>query len=310
MIMSGWLNWLWSSGSASPLKGKLDGIEVRDAVIGKEIARGAFGKIFEITCGKEKYAGQELSDMVLDGTKNKVLQYFPAECTRISCLDHANVVKMRGVSFQNSSLLPLVVLESYGCPLSQYLLKNHVEPSQQLGILCDVARGLRYIHGLQTPVLHLCLTPDNIVLDPSTFQAKLFNPGVAKLLQLTPSWCRSKLPGAESFLPLESDTTMPTSSFDIFSFGALMIHVIQPQPEPISPPVFRVDPHDHNRIIMDAFVTVDKVMDHGASVAILCKVLESHPMYSLVQKCLMKSPTARPTATRIVEDLETAKKVL
>ena len=80
-----------------------------------------------------------------------------------------------------------------------------------------------------------------------------------------------------------------------------MIHVFQPQQEPICPPVFL---QDSNKIIMGAFVTVDKVMATGASAAILCKVLETHPMYSLVQKCLMKLPSARPTIINVVNELE------
>ena len=51
------------------------------------------------------------------------------------------------------------------------------------------------------------------------------------------------------------------------------------------------------------FVTVDKVMTTGASAAILCKLLETHPMYSLVQKCLMKLPSARPTIINVVDEL-------
>ena len=55
---------------------------------------------------------------------------------------------------------------------------------------------------------------------------------------------------------------------------------------------------------MGAFVTFDKVMTTGVSAAILCKVLETHPMYSLVQKCLMKLPSARPTIINVVNELE------
>ena len=123
------------------------------------------------------------------------------------------------------------------------------------------------------------------------------------LLQLNPSWCRSNLPRADCFLPELEDTKLDPS-IDIFSYGALMIHVFQPQQEPICPPVFLQDPQDSNKIIMGAFVTFDKVMTTGVSAAILCKVLETHPMYSLVQKCLMKLPSARPTIINVVNELE------
>ena len=233
----------------------------------------------------------------------------PCECTRISCLDHANVVKLRGVVINVNTFLPILVTEQLGSPLSEYLLKEHPKPTTQMRtsktdyILRDVAHGLQYLHCLPNPVLHLCLTPENIVINPDTCQAKICNPGVVNLLQLNPSWCRSNLPRADCFLPELEDTKLDPS-IDIFSYGALMIHVFQPQQEPICPPVFLQDPQDSNKIIMGAFVTVDKVMATGASAAILCKVLESHPMYSLVQKCLMKLPSARPTIINVVNELE------
>ena len=310
--------WSWlssvlpgSSGKAKPppLKGKLDSLEMHDAVTGADIAKGAFGPILEVTFGKEKFVGHCLDkSLVIEGTQKALFDNFPCECTRIYCLDHANVAKLRGVVIPDNSLLPILVTEKFGSPLTEYLLEKHAEPSEQLRILGDIARGLQYLHGLQTPVLHLCLTPENIAITPDTLQAKICNAGVVNLLQLTPSWCRTNLHNAQHFLP-QSDATTPEPSVDIFSYGALMIHVFQPQPELISPPVFLQDTQDPQKIIMDSFVTVDKVMAHGASAAILCKVLETHPMYSLVQKCLMKKSTARPTATRIVEELENSKEV-
>ena len=315
--MWSWLNsWLpGSSGEArlSPLKGKLDSLEMRNAVTGAELAGGAFGPILEVTCGKENFVGRCLDKiLVTEETQKALFDNFPCECTRIYCLDHANVAKLSGVVIPDNSLLPILVTEKLGTPLMEYLLEKHAEPSEQLRILGDIALGLQYLHGLQTPVLHLCLTPENIAITPAitpdTLQAKICNAGVVNLLQLTPSWCRTNLHNAQHFLP-QSDITTPEPSVDIFSYGALMIHVFHPQPEPTSPPVFLQDTQDPQKIIIDSFVTVDKVMAHGASAAILCKVLETHPMYSLIQKCLMKKSTVRPTATRIVEELENSKEV-
>ena len=300
-------SWFWGSSSETislRLKGKLDSLEISDAVIGTEIFKGAFGQIVEVTFGNEKYAGQQLDEkLVAEKSQKALIDNFPCECTRISCLDHANVVKLRGVVINVNTFLPILVTEQLGSPLSEYLLKEHPKPTTQMSILRDVAHGLQYLHCLPNPVLHLCLTPENIVINPDTCQAKICNPGVVNLLQLNPSWCRSNLPRADCFLPELEDTKLDPS-IDIFSYGALMIHVFQPQQEPICPPVFLQDPQDSNKITMGAFVTVDKVKATGASAAILCKVLESHPMYSLVQKCLMKLPSARPTIINVVNELE------
>ena len=307
--MSSVWNWFWGSSNQTisfHLKGKLDSLEIRKAVIGAEISKGAFGPIVEVKSGKEKVAGQKLDDKLIVEVKKSqkaLIDNFPCECTRIYFLDHANVVKLRGVVINDTYSLPILVTELLGSPLSEYLLKAHAEPTTQMSILQDVANGLQYLHCLPNPVLHLCLTPENVVINPDTRQAKICNPGVVNLMQLPPSWCRSNLPRADCFLP-EMEDTKPDPSIDIFSFGALMIHVFQPQPEPICPPVFFQDPKDSSKVSMDAFVTVDKVMANGASAAILCRVLETHPMYNLVQKCLMKLPSARPTIVNVVKELE------
>ena len=307
--MSSMWSWLWGSSDTSEtislrLKGKLHSLEICDAVIGTEISKGAFGLIVEVTSGNKKYAGQQLDKkLVAEHSQKALIANFPYECARINRLNHANIVKLRGVVTNVNTFLPILVTKQLGSPLSEYLLNKHAFPTVQMSILRDVAHGLQYLHCLPNPVLHLCLTPENIVINPVTWKAKICNSGVVNLLQLNPSWCRSNLPRADCFLPELEDTKLDPS-IDIFSYGALMIHVFQPQQEPICPPVFLQDPQDSNKIIMGAFVTVDKVMATGASAAILCKVLETHPMYSLVQKCLMKLPSARPTIIDVVYELE------
>ena len=296
----------WNPFRSQPsLEGKLKSLEMRNAVIGTEISKGVFGPIVEVTLGNEKYSGQKLDSekMVVEQSKKILVDTFPCECARINCLDHANVVKLHGV-VKNSTFLPILVTEQLGSPLSEYLLKAHAKPTTQMSILRDVANGLQYLHCLPNPVLHLCLTPENVVINLYTLQAKIYNPGVVNLLQLTPSWCRSNLPRADCFLPPLNDTRLDPS-IDIFSYGALMIHVFLPQPEPICPPVFLQDAHNSNKItMMNALVTVDDVMAQCKCTTILCKVLETHPMYSLVQKCLMKLSSARPTSIDVAKKLE------
>ena len=295
-----WFNWLIKPS----LEGKVDSLEMHNAVISTEISKGTFGPIVKVTfrgSGK-KYTGQQLDKELVPGRSQRALfNKFPCECARITFLDHANVVKLHGVVIKAYTSLPILVTEQLGSPLSEYLLRAHAKPTAQMSILRDVAHGLQYLHCLPNPILHLCLTPENIVINPDTFHVKICNPGVVNLMQLTPSWCRSNLPRADCFLPQLEATMKPDPSIDIFSYGALMIHVFQPQPEPICPPVFFQDPQDSNKIIFDKVIYV---VVNGASAAILCKFFETHPMYSLVQKCLMKLPTARPTITNVVKELK------
>ena len=149
MMNSVW-SWFWGSSSETislRLKGKLDSLEISNAVIGTEIFKGAFGQIVEVTTGNEKYAGQQLDEkLVAEKSQKALIDNFPCECTRISCLDHANVVKLRGVVINVNTFLPILVTEQLGSPLSEYLLKEHAKPTTQMSILRDIAYGLQYLH--------------------------------------------------------------------------------------------------------------------------------------------------------------------
>ena len=163
---------LFSRGSSSEtisfrLKRKLESLEIRGAVIGSEISKGAFGPIVEIMSGNEKYAGQQLDKKLVaeQSLQEALIDNFPCRYTRINCLDHPNVVKPRGVVINNNTFLPILVTEQLGSSLSEYLLKAHAKPTAQMRILRNVAHGLQYLHRLTKPVLHLCLTPDNIAIN-------------------------------------------------------------------------------------------------------------------------------------------------
>ena len=87
-MMSSMWSWLWGSSSetiSSRLKGKLDSLEIRDAVVGTEISKGAFGPIVEVTSGNEKYFGQQLDkNLVAEQSQKALIDNFPSECTRIN----------------------------------------------------------------------------------------------------------------------------------------------------------------------------------------------------------------------------------
>ena len=61
-----------------PLKGKLDSLEMRNAVTGAEIARSAFGPILEVTCRKENFVGHCLDEsLVTEDTQKALFDNFP-----------------------------------------------------------------------------------------------------------------------------------------------------------------------------------------------------------------------------------------
>ena len=146
-MMASWLNREVFNLFKPSLKGKLDSLEIHNAVIGTEISKGTFGPIVEVTLqgsSVKKYTGQQLGKELVPGRSQRTLfDNFPCECARINCLDHANVVKLHGVVINAGTFLPILVTEQLpGSSLSEYLLKAHAKPTAQMSILRDVANGL------------------------------------------------------------------------------------------------------------------------------------------------------------------------
>ena len=110
---------------------------------------------------------------------------------------------------QNAAVaLPVLVMEKLECSLARYIETTHkdVLPDVKITeILCDVARGLVYLHeGCSEPVAHRDLSSNNIRLT-----AKIADFGSACVLDRPGGWNSAakltKSPGTAIFMPLCRD---------------------------------------------------------------------------------------------------------
>ena len=106
---------------------------------------------------------------------------------------------------------------------------QHIPEANIVDILCDVAKGLSYLHE-DKMVVHCDLSSNNILLT-SSFSAKIANFGLAQLIT-KPKECHSTThlqlqPLNADFMPPEVLTEPPcyTMSVDVFSFGCIVIHL-------------------------------------------------------------------------------------
>ena len=119
--------------------------------------------------------------------------------------------------------------------MARYIETTHkgVLPDVKIAeILCDVARGLEYLHeGCSEPLAHRDLSSNNILLT-STLHAKIADFGSARVLDRPGGWNSAakltKTPGIVIFMPPETweSPLCYTTAVDIFSFGCVIIYLV------------------------------------------------------------------------------------
>ena len=179
-------------------------------------------------------AGKRLYDTLIeDGNQGAgfMVQKYLQECQLMSSLRHPNITLFLGVCFLPDSKLPLLVMERLDTNLDDIL--EHM-PNLPLSLKCsvleDIARGLLYLHGRSSPIIHRDLTARNILLTAS-LDAKITDMGNSRIIDLKPGQLvrtLSQIPGTLVYMPPEAldDKHRYGPSLDIFSFGHLALFTI------------------------------------------------------------------------------------
>ncbi len=157
---------------------------------GRQLGCGSYGSVEELEVEGLLCAGKKLHDSLVErgnaGVEN-IAKKFVEECTLLSDLHHPHIVQSLGICFLPGSNLPVLVMEYL-----PYCLDNVLESKEDiipLGIkhciLCDVVRGLTYLHTRSPPVIHRDLTAKNVLMN-SAMMAKIADLGVARIVNLRP----------------------------------------------------------------------------------------------------------------------------
>ena len=288
-------NVFWSLVWSSPLKKDLpSNLQLCDLTKEATLGSGTFGIVMKFTDKKKtaEYAGRKLPEDLLSTKatrRNNDLKEFAEKVRHLCSARHSNLVEMHGVFFaDNVTYLPVLMYERLDQTLKQYLSVNRPEV-YKMAVLQDVANGLKYIHGLEPPILHLNLTVDNVFVceteDPKEVPtAKISDAGMTSLVSAYAG--ESKLPKNPStyeYLSEEEKQLVQDSKFDVLCFGVLMGHVVVQETIVISLPIFFED--------SASAPTADQLMVY--------EWLKVHPLYPLLSKCLGKNSQSRPTAADI-----------
>ena len=283
------------------------------SLLGRDLGRGAYGRVFAVSYDGTTYAAKEIHSILItfanQGEKQTIRENFLRECYYCSKLCHPNIVSFKGVYFpdenssENSFSLPVMVTELMDESLTRYVEKQVIDMEAKLSILYDVSHGLNYLHSYNPePIIHRDLSPNNILLvsHKQKLVAKISDLGVAKAVKAESRATKSMLtqaPGTPDFVPPEALEENPqySTSLDIFSYAGIVLHVAnQEWPTPGSQ--VRRDPQTNKLTALTEVERRQKYLDKMSGPA---EVLEP-----LVVACLNNDPDKRPATAIVVKILE------
>ena len=287
----------WAQGTDHvPKEFQLEGIEEMDKLLGN----GSYATVVEMRFRGLKCAGKKVHSLFYDKfsseEKERILQRFGRECQLLARLRHPNIVQFIGVCVQKGTFLPTLVMELLYCSLSECLDRYEALPKETaLPILSDVATGLSYLHGHRPPVVHGCLSANNVLLT-ADMKAKISYSGMATVFNhpTTSASGMTECPGTPvSYMPPEAIGANPVHStpVDCFSMGVMMIHVLSgrwPVPSELSPG------------------NTDQLNEAQRRKEYLQLIKSDHPLMELIHHCLRNDPSLRSSAEGILSHLQQA----
>ncbi|XP_065916219.1 uncharacterized protein [Dysidea avara] len=275
---------------------------------GKEIGRGAYGRVFEVDYQGTLCAAKEVHALLLQYSQGeefrKITTDFLNECQIWSTIRHPCIVQFLGVYYpaRDQYRLPVIVMEKMQHSL-RGLMENYtnIPLNVKLSILDEVCLGLRYLHSRNPPIVHRDLTPNNILLG-GRLEAKITDLGVAKVMQTDSKMTMTKIPGTPDFMPPEALIKRPVYGppLDIFSYGGVALNVITQQwPEPSDPIQF--NPNTGRREVVSEVMRRQSFLDKMTGGAVVLK--------PLVMTCLDDEARNRPSVMEVSMEIKRIKDV-
>jgi serine/threonine protein kinase len=193
-----------------------------------ELGKGGFGAVYKGLLAN----GEAVAVKKLDGSAQGEKQ-FRAEVATIGNIHHFNLVRLCGYCSERSERLLVYEFMSNGS-LDKYLFTKPNRAASALtwprrfSIVCDIARGLAYLHeGCRKRILHCDVKPENILLDEK-FSAKLADFGLAKLVDRQEADAFTVVRGTRGYLAPEwfVSNSPITEKCDVYSFGMVVLEII------------------------------------------------------------------------------------
>ena len=259
--------------------------------VGNEIGRGSYGAVHKGVYEGKPVAVKKIHRILLDYARDdpeafqRISSEFERECELLKTLVFSNVVQFVGVfKLGEERLLAMELLhESLANALERKKGSGGLTEVETRGICLDIARGLKFLHGKNPPLVHRDLNAKNILLTEDG-TAKISDLGVSKFRPTDLGYLSTKAPGCLPYMPPEALGKEPkyTEKLDIFSFGVLMLQMATGKdPNP--------DLHGIGMV-----QEVERRKDH------IELVPDGHVLKKVILQCLEDDPNKRPKAQKIV----------
>ena len=290
---------------------KVEVVQGEELVMGEELGRGAYGRVFKALYRGSLCAAKEVHSVFIQLTqmdpegRRRLHDSFQRECDHLKELNHPNIVYFIGKYHPPLYLFPVLIMELMDESLTTYAVKPNISFKQRMSILHDVAEGLNYLHTRNPPVIHRDLSPNNVLLKYllQLPVAKIADLGMAKILNVNDRSSMkylTKVPGTVDFMPPEAFTDKPQYdiSLDVFSYGGIMLHTVNGQ-WPETTVLTEFDPVTR---VPRAFTEVERRQKHLDKMRGEAEVLKP-----LVEACLDNDPLKRPSIVELSENIKPLK---
>ena len=272
--------------------------------IGRQIGRGANGRILEAKWEGTEVAVKEIHSIFMNEVSEPEFQAFKLnflrECEQSSRLRHPKIVRFFGIYLPPGARVPSLVMERLHCSLTNLLEQTPVIPiGTKLSILHDVSLGVRYLHSRTPPIIHRDLSSNNVLLSKG-MEGKIGDLGTARLVDPRRQSQMTKAPGTVDFMPPEALEDMSSVRYgrelDVFSFGCVMLHTLSHQwPTPLQavvtdPVTYEMKPRSEVERRRSYFDRIDR-----SKLGVLIPLIES---------CLSNLPKNRTSIVTLCELLE------
>ncbi|KAL8093473.1 L-type lectin-domain containing receptor kinase S.4 [Apium graveolens] len=263
---------------------------------------GGFGRVYK---GTLPNSGTLVAVKQISHDSKQGLREFASEIASIGRLRHRNLVQLLGWCRRKGDLLLVYDFMPNGS-LDRYIYE---EPrmiltwDQRFKIIKGVASGLLYLHEeWEQTVIHRDVKAANVLLD-AELNGRLGDFGLAKLYEHGTNPSTTRVVGTLGYLAPElTRTGKPTTSSDVFAFGALLLEVACGR-RPIEA-----------KALPEELILVDWVWDRWKEGSILdvvdsrlgglCDDAEVIMVLKLGLMCSNNSPAARPSMRQVVMYLE------
>ena len=297
------------------LSDQLKDLTLEDVVSnGKELGRGAYGKVFTVEYLGLSCAAKEIHSLLLDGVspeeKRAIKDGFIREYYHSSLIHHPNIVQCMGVYYAKPpdprSDLPIMVMELMDTSLTSFIENNqsNITIDTKLSILHDVSLGLTYLHGRRPVVIHRDLSSNNVLLSKGHFVAKISDLGTAKMIRADSKQTKSRLttaPGTIHFMPpeaLDEENPIYGTPVDVFSFAVVSLHLFSEKwPAPSSH--VKRDPRTKKMVTLSEVERRQQYLD--------TMTVEAAVFKEMVIRCLDVDPDLRPPIQEVSKMIKSLK---